>query len=526
MGGKPRGIKGSGATELAEGMAGSPRILVSKTTFLEFLLCPKNIWLKLHQPELMELFALSPFELQLVEQGNEVEAYARNLFPGGVAVVATGDEAVRETERLMLSEVPAIFQGTFVVDGFITKVDVLGYDREHKRWDIYEIKGTNSIKEEGADRSHIDDLAFQASVLHRAAVAVGRYFLIHLNKEYVRAGELDIGEMFLVDDMGEKITARLPQVDEQMNAARALLTSGREPMAGCDCIYVGRSAQCSTFKYSHPEVPEYSVHDLARIGNSKKKLAMLVERGFFGLDDIPADIELSDIQMNQVRVHRSGRPMIDLESIEAELRALTFPLYFLDYETFAPAIPMFSGYSPYSRIAFQFSLHVLRTALGKPEHVEYLHEERSDPSETIAGLLAQHIGSGTVISWNKSFEQGVNRELANRVPAHRAALERINAQMYDLKDIFHKQYYVHRDFRGKTSIKKVLPALVAGVRHADLNIKEGGQASEAWWQMISPTTSAAEREKISKDLRTYCELDTYAMYQIWKHLHDLISGSQ
>jgi hypothetical protein len=36
--------------------------------------------------------------------------------------------------------------------------------------------------------------------------------------------------------------------------------------------------------------------------------------------------------------------------------------------------------------------------------------------------------------------------------------------------------------------------------------------------MISLITSAAEREKISKDLRTYCELDTYAMYQLWKHL--------
>jgi hypothetical protein len=70
---------------------------------------------------------------------------------------------------------------------------------------------------------------------------------------------------------------------------------------------------------------------------------------------------------------------------------------------------------------------------------------------------------------------------------------------------------VHPEFRGKTSVKKVLPALVRGVRHADLNIKEGGQAPEAWWQLISPTTSATEREKISKDLRTYCELDTYAM---------------
>ena len=330
---------------------------------------------------------------------------------------------------------------------------------------------------------------------------VGRYFLIHLNKEYVRAGELEIEKMFLVDDMTEKITARLPQLEEQMGAAREILTNDREPMAGCDCVYAGRSAHCSTFKYSNPDVPDYSVHDLARIGTSKKKLVALVERRVYSLDDIPADIELSEIQTNQIRVHRTRRPIIDLEKIQEELGALVFPLYFLDYETFAPAIPMFSGYSPYSRIAFQFSLHILRSRSAEPEHVEYLHEERSDPSEAIAGVLVQHIDAkGTIISWNKSFEQGVNNELASRVSEHRAALERMNAHMYDLKDIFHKQYYVHHEFRGKTSIKKVLPALVTGVRHADLNIKEGGQASDAWWQMI-----LRRRPRRSEKSRRTCE---------------------
>ncbi len=497
-------------------------ILVSKTTFLEFLMCPKNIWFKLHKPELLEMFELSPFELQLVEQGNEVEAYARNLFPGGVQVTATEDEAVRETERYMLAKVPAIFQATFVVDGFITKVDVLTYDKVNDRWDICEIKGTNSIKEEGSDRSHIDDLAFQASVLKRAKIPVGRYVLVHLNKEYVRDGDLDLHEMFLMDDMTDKILARLPDVEEKMAAARAHLPKATEPAFQCECIYSGRSSHCTTFQHSHPYVPNYSVHDLARIGNSKKKLAMMIERKVYDLADVPADIELSEIQQNQLQVHRTQEPIIDADKIREELGSLEFPLYFLDYETFAPAIPMFDGYSPYSRIPFQFSLHILRDPKSEPEHIEYLHEERSDPSEPVADLLAKHIKSkGTVISWNKSFEQGVNRELAERAPHHRAALERINNQMYDLKDIFHKQYYVHPEFRGKTSIKKVLPALVSGIRYADLNIKEGGQASDAWWQMISSTTTPAERKKISEDLKTYCGLDTYAMFQIWRNLNAL-----
>jgi hypothetical protein len=30
-----------------------------------------------------------------------------------------------------------------------------------------------------------------------------------------------------------------------------------------------------------------------------------------------------------------------------------------------------------------------------------------------------------------------------------------------------------------------------------------------------------EREVIARDLKTYCGLDTYAMYAIWKHLVEL-----
>ena len=148
-------------------------MLISKTTFLEFQMCPKNTWLKLHRPELLQQFKLSEFELHLVEQGNEVEAFARNLWPGGVLVASGGEEGCGETERLMSSGVAAIFQATFAVDGFIAKCDVL-VPGAAGTWEIYEIKGTNSKKEGNEDRDHISDLTFQAIVLRRAGVKVGR----------------------------------------------------------------------------------------------------------------------------------------------------------------------------------------------------------------------------------------------------------------------------------------------------------------------------------------------------------------
>ena len=38
--------------------------------------------------------------------------------------------------------------------------------------------------------------------------------------------------------------------------------------------------------------------------------------------------------------------------------------------------------------------------------------------------------------------------------------------------------------------------------------------------MVAPGTDAAERASIAEALREYCKLDTYAMFAIWKRLHE------
>src|SRR3989344_5363681 len=295
-------------------------MIISKTTFLDYVFCPKNTWLKLHKPELFEKFEMSAFEQNLMEQGNEVESYARNLFPGGIEVVETGESAVEETARFMASKVPAIFQATFIVDGFIARNDALVWEEKNGCWDLYEIKGTNSLKEGGTDHNHIDDLTFQASVLSRADVPGGKYFLVHLNKDYVRFGALNTEELFLIEDQTEAVTAGLALVEEQMKTAKEYLNNKQEPSGGCECIYNGRSRHCTTFAYSNPEVPSYSVHDISRIGTSKKKLATLVDGKIFNMLDIPEGMELSDVQVNQITVHRRQKPMIDMGGINEEIK--------------------------------------------------------------------------------------------------------------------------------------------------------------------------------------------------------------
>ncbi len=497
--------------------------LISKTTFLEYLYCPKNTWLKLHKPELLEQFTLSEFELNLVEQGNEVEAYARNLFPGGVEVISSGDAACRETTQYMVSKVPAIFQATFIIDGFIIKADVLAWNKQKQCWDLYEIKGTNSLKEDSKERDHIDDVVFQASVLRRAGITIGTHHLIHLNKDYVRFGDLDVEALFTKEDLNDKVAAKLPEIEGLMEQAKSDLCKQEEPKGGCECFYESRSNHCATLAYSHPHIPEYGVHDLVRIGNSKKKLVLMVENEWYRLEDIPEDFELTDNQHHQLRAHRSGKTYINEEAVHEELAKLKFPLYFLDYETYAPAIPMFDGYHPYQRIPFQFSLHILRTLGGELEQVEFLKLTAEDPSEEVASLLQQHIEpTGTVVVWYQPFEKGVHKEIGGRLVQYRPLMERINTQVYDLMEIFSKRHYVHPGFRGSASIKKVLPVIAPELTYEDLSIKEGMQASNSWWEMVAPVTSEERRSEIAQGLKEYCGRDTYAMYAIWKHLQEKV----
>ena len=222
------------------------------------------------------------------------------------------------------------------------------------------------------------------------------------------------------------------------------------------------------------------------------------------------------------RRYLHDRILIRQAEIAAELRKLVFPVYFLDYETCPAAVPRFDGFSPYQQIPFQYSLHVLDHADGEPRHEEFLSITPGDPSAAMCASLQKHIGrTGSVVVWNKKFECGINQQLSERIPVAKAFLDSVNSRVYDLLDVFSKQLYVHKDFKGGTSIKDVLPVLVPELTYKDLAIQEGGTASQSWDKIASEETSPAERNQIARDLRLYCERDTFAMFAIWRFLQKL-----
>lgn len=382
------------------------------------------------------------------------------------------------------------------------------------------IKSSTQVKDE-----HLYDLTYQVVLLRKIGRKVSRACLIHLNPNYTRQGELDLGHLFVSVDMTSRVDQVADSVALEMEQARTNLLAQTEPKGSCSCIYKGRSRHCTTFRYSNREVPDYGIHDIARIGNSPEKLKELVQAGALTLGQVPSDIKLSEAQKVQVRVYRTGEIVIDKKSIAREFEELNFPMHFIDYETYASALPRFDRFSPYDHIPLQYSLHIVGSPGEQPIHCDFLHSGSDDPTAPFLRSLEQHVGSfGSIVVWNKSFESQVNDRIAQRTPEARTYLAEVNDRMYDLKDIFAKQYFVHRDLLGKTSIKTVLPVLAPELSYATLAIRNGASAALAWSELLSGDLSAKESADLGGKLRAYCALDSYGMVAIWRALVALAEG--
>ena len=60
-------------------------------------------------------------------------------------------------------------------------------------------------------------------------------------------------------------------------------------------------------------------------------------------------------------------PAIKADAIKTYLSSLSYPLYFLDFETFQPAIPLYDDTKPFEQIPFQYSLHIINEEGGVME---------------------------------------------------------------------------------------------------------------------------------------------------------------
>jgi hypothetical protein len=470
--------------------------ILTKSDFLLYLEAPLHLWAKAHDRRAPS--APSLYSQLLMKQGYEVEQLAKRFLEAKVA---------REYPQATIS-----FQAVYRDDGFMARIDALVHDTVHNTYDLYEIKSGTAVKKE-----YEYDITYQHLILEKL-LPLHESYIVHINRDYVKAGELEVEQFFTVVPMKEVVEKRREEVLELREDAYQMLITDKPPDEG-SCT---TPRSCSCISVCHPQLPLHSIYDF-RHGNPRF-YQRLLESGSIDMTNAPREL-LSAYQRLQVESLDRQQPLINRDAITHELSLLTYPITFLDYETFGSAIPLFDGYTPYQNVVFQFSVHRVESEGATPIHQEFLYTDTGEPSFELVKKLRQAVGEvGSVIVWNKAFECGRNRELMQLQPDYATYLTELNRRTYDLMDIFTKGYYVDWRFLGSVSIKYVLPVLVPEMSYEGMEIGEGTEAMMAWYSLThdlerqrSPD-AAVHNEKLKEDLLAYCKLDTLAMVKIWEKL--------
>lgn len=496
-------------------------IYLSKSKYCELWQCPKIAWLRKYKPD---EFIIGDDALSRMEVGNEIGDFAMGLFGDYVEVTEYNNEQlnlsamIENTKHEMEQGTPVICEASFEYDGLYCAVDIL--KKEDDGWAIYEVKSSSTHKCSDIKPIYIADISYQKYVLENCGVKVTGTYIITINGDYVFDGTLDLHQFFNITDISHEVSVEINNVSAYISIAERILNDSNEPdidlSVSCQNPY-----PCGFWKYCSRNIPVHSVFDLYRMPFKKK--IEYYRNGKYRYEDLLADSKIENTtQLRQMEYTLEDKgTFINRYKIRDFLSDLSFPIYFLDFETIQPVIPEFTGTKPYEQIPFQYSLHYIDREGGELKHKEFLAESGTDPRRPLAEQLCQDIPMNVcVTAYNKHFECSRLKDLARIFPDLSEHLLNIRDNIKDLLVPFQSGYYYNRKMGGSFSIKSVLPAIFPDDPALDYHnledIHNGSEAMSVFPKIQNMTPE--EQTRARHNLLKYCELDTYAMVKIWEEL--------
>ena len=492
-----------------------PKYILSKSTFLKGLQCEKALYLYKHHYNLKD--KITAQQQAIFNQGNAVGELAQDLFMGGVDASPSSyfkmQESVFKTKDFIEAGETIIYEATFQYNEVLAALDILVKDEEG--WKAYEVKSSTGVSE-----TNIKDAAIQYYTIKNSGIDLKDISIVHINNQYVKGGDIDVQQLFTIESVHDQVLELLPNIPNEIDRLKGVIRSSETPKKDIgphcsdpyDCDFKGTC-------WKH--IPEYSIFNISRLNENKK--FELYRKGVLNLDQIDVKTtKLNSNQLLQVQSEVNRTTYINHDEISKFIEGIRYPLYFLDFETMASAIPVYNKSRPYQQLVFQYSLHI-QNKNGETVHCEYLAEPNPniDPREKFVTQLIEDCGSvGDILVYNIGFERGKLNDLISLYPEYSNEINAIICRLKDLMLPFQKKWYYTPEMRGSHSIKAVLPALVPSLSYNNLDIKDGGSASTIFMQMVNGTYDG-DIEKTKADLLAYCKLDTWAMVEI---LSELISS--
>ncbi|MBO5224257.1 MAG: DUF2779 domain-containing protein [Clostridia bacterium] len=491
----------------------------SKSKYCEFMRCAKSAWLSKHK---REFYNPGEQALAIMATGNEVGDLAMGLFGEYIEVTVFKENGsvdipkmLERTREELAKGTEVICEASFDYNGLYCAVDIL--KKTDKGYAIYEVKSSTRYDK----IEYVWDVAYQKSVLTRCGINVDGVYLVYLSASYERGKDLNLQALFNIEEMSYRI--RNIHVDADIAIAKQIVENPVEPDIDLSKA-CGKPHECPYWNYCTRSLPSPSVFDLYRMGFEKK--LELYRDGIISIEDVRGMKCVNHrVRKHQVEAYfDSNYTYVDKKGIGEFLCKLSYPMYFLDFETMMCAVPVFEGTHCYQQVPFQYSLHYIEREGGEVLHKEFLAQSGVDPREEIARRLCEDIPTNAcVIAYNKQFECARLTELADAFPCFADHLLALSENAVDLLEPFGNGYCYNSAMGSSFSVKSVLPALYPSDPELDYKslsgVHNGNEAMKIYPQIAFMNEEDAEKTR--RELKEYCKLDTFAMVKIWQKLTEL-----
>ena len=482
---------------------------LSKSKYCNGYQCKKILWLDKYKSEVKEEVSQD----SVLENGTQVGELARGLFGPYINIEFNENltNMIEDTKKVLEENNSCIItEASFDYNGNFCSVDIL--KKNKNKLSIYEVKSSTEVKD-----IYLEDASYQYYVLTSLGYDVDKVYIVHINRYYVRKGDLNLKELFKIEDITS--TAKEKRIKE----INKYMESTEEPIEkiGLQC---SNPYDCPYFAYCTRNLEKPNVFDV--MGMQMNTKVKLYNKNIISFKDLLKDGSIGWKYLEQIDYELNNKePKVEQQSIKEFLDTLTYPLYFLDFETFQQAIPEYDDISPYEQIPFQYSLHYLKEKDDKLEHKEFLAQAGIDPRRSLAEQLVKDIPKDVcTLAYNMRFEKMVIHKLAELYPDLRDHLMNIHTNMKDLMVPFKDRDYYTKEMEGSYSIKYVLPALFPNdpsLNYHNLEeVHNGSEAMNAYANMKNLTKE--EQESLRENLLKYCGLDTYAMVKIYEKLQEVV----
>jgi hypothetical protein len=486
--------------------------MLSKSQYLIGTQCRKAIWLLKHRKDLKK--PLDKTVLSIMEEGQEIGRLAQELYPNGKLVKFSNwnfDELLFLTQKYIDSGIETIYEAAFKHDDVFAQIDILS--KGSNGWELCEVKSSTGLRE-----VFLEDIALQYYVATKSGLPISKVFLLHINTEYCRKRNLSIKKLFKKVDITKIILEKQLHIEKNISKIKEAIAKEQESKKpiGLHCL---KPYECRYKDYCWQHIPQYSIFNLAGIDNELK--FKLYDQGILKIEDIPSNFPLPKNKRFQVDCEVNNTEIINKEAISSFLDSLSYPLYFLDFESFQKGIPPFKNTRPYQQIPFQYSLHYLSSSTAKLKHYQFLAAAGKEPRLKLIKNLISRIPKKACVLGYSNFEKQIIKSLAQQYPVYKDRLMNIHNNILDLMIPFQKKHFYRKEMQGSHSIKYVLPALAPELSYSSLEISNGQIASKLY-ATLHTLKDYEQIKKIRYDLFEYCKMDTFAMVRLVEKLRELI----